>query len=85
MEAVFSPAFILTGIGDVSHIPATGKKRNIAVSAIIITETSSYPTGNHQKQQLSQRKPSETTFYSRHKNSTDLSWHPETFFSPMSN
>jgi hypothetical protein len=85
MEAVFPPAFILTGIADVPHIPVTGNKRNVAVSARIITKTSSYPTGNHQKQQLGHRKSSETTLYSRHKNATNLSCPPQTFFSPMPN
>jgi hypothetical protein len=51
MEAVFPPDFIRTGTGDVPQIPSTGNKRNLAVSARIITETSSYPTGNDWKQQ----------------------------------
>jgi hypothetical protein len=73
MEAVFQPDFIRIGTGDVPQIPETGNKRNVAVSARIITETSSYPTGNHQKQQLSYRKSPETTLYTRHKNPTHLS------------
>jgi hypothetical protein len=65
MEAVFPPDFTRTGTGDVPQIPATGNKRNVAVSVRIITEISSYPTGNNN---VNHRKSSETTLYPRHKN-----------------
>jgi hypothetical protein len=51
MEAVFPPEFTRTGTVDVRSIPATGKKRNAAVSARIYTESSWYPLGNDRKQQ----------------------------------
>ncbi len=70
MEAVFPPDFTRTGTEDVPHIPAIGNKRNVAVSARIITETSSYPTVNNN---VNHRKSSETTLYPRHENPTDLS------------
>ncbi len=51
MEAVFPPEFTRTGTVDVRPIPATGKKRNAAVSARIYAESSWYPLGNDRKQQ----------------------------------
>ncbi len=50
-EAVFRPEFTVPGTGAIPQIPATGKKRNPAVSTRIITGSSSYPIGNGRKQQ----------------------------------
>jgi hypothetical protein len=50
-EAVFPPEFTRTGTVDIRPIPATGKKRNTAVSARIYIESSWYPLGNDWKQQ----------------------------------
>jgi len=73
MEAVFPPDFTRTGTGDVPQIPATGNKRNAAVSTrIIIGNHQIRPemTGNNNE---NHRKLSETTPYPTHKNPTDLS------------
>jgi hypothetical protein len=60
MEAVFPPKFTVLGTGGVPQIPPTGTKRNAAVSARIITGSSTYPTGNNN---VTRRKLSEATIY----------------------